>query len=396
MSAHVKRPLHGAIMTSFEAPWFSSSQRLTDQTASLEHTVRNSALFDAVTEGNISLCGQLVEQHPDMMSKMGLIEMFNLTLPPLCQAIRLGHVEIAIKLIESGADVTLTDNFGSTPLQLAINRSSTAIVKALLQVGCKVNKGTKENNYTPLHAACARGNIEIIQLLLEYGADVNQVELDDRLTPAFLTCSVKIFDILWQFGLDIDATTRSRESLLHHAISLGSPQLLEWLLLHGARMNSNKLSYKFSPMDNMLQRVDIQNPLSLALTDRHFEMCKSLLSHGCDLEYTHGDILLRLVNSGDLDLIDMAADTNANIPFLKYIQRDQLCTMLGQDTVQIIWERIKQETNSVSSLKTLTRLVIRDSLKEQSDSKSILPLIENLPFPQPLKDYLSFKHMFET
>ena len=87
------------------------------------------------------------------------------------QAIAEGHAEIARLLIESGANVNATNNFNTTPLHLAADKSD-GIAELLISKGADVKaKGTMGS--TALHGAASSGNKIIANLLIENGADVN-------------------------------------------------------------------------------------------------------------------------------------------------------------------------------------------------------------------------------
>jgi uncharacterized protein len=59
------------------------------------------------------------------------------------------HVQMAIRLIEAGADVNKVNNAGATPLWIASRDGMNEIVEALIEAGADVNKAVK-NNYTGL------------------------------------------------------------------------------------------------------------------------------------------------------------------------------------------------------------------------------------------------------
>ena len=113
------------------------------------------------------------------------------------------NAEIAQLLIRAGADESLIDVWGNTPLQKAAEESKTAVVDAILASGYPIDlrtavmlkrrdlvkKMVREDpavaanpsatlglwgGATPLAIAAGQGDIEIVQLLLDAGADVNE------------------------------------------------------------------------------------------------------------------------------------------------------------------------------------------------------------------------------
>jgi ankyrin repeat protein len=98
---------------------------------------------------------------------------------PLTAAISGDHLEVALFLIDAGADVAAKDKLGGNPLGWAAIRSqwvmkhqNVRVVAALLDNGAAVDARDKEG-ITPLMWACNRGAVKLVQLLVARGADVN-------------------------------------------------------------------------------------------------------------------------------------------------------------------------------------------------------------------------------
>lgn len=97
--------------------------------------------------------------------------------------------ELAVWLVEKGADLEATDTYGYTPLH-SRSRSIHGNIKSLLALGADVHNATPSVG-TPLHAAADAQNVENTALLLEHGASVDA--LNKRgftgLEQALLTCN---------------------------------------------------------------------------------------------------------------------------------------------------------------------------------------------------------------
>lgn len=109
----------------------------------------------------------------------------------LCEACRLGHVEVIQALLAAGADVnsagsshdqstdtiapdmTIRVKRDHTPLYWASECGHAGAVRALLEAGADVNAACAVTRATALTAACAAGHAAVVELLLEHGADTS-------------------------------------------------------------------------------------------------------------------------------------------------------------------------------------------------------------------------------
>ena len=122
-------------------------------------------------------------------------------LSALTFAAREGDLESAKVLLEGGADVNETTEYGWTPLLTATNNRHYILGKYLMDRGADVNKANK-GAWTPLYLATDNRNIEggdypvpkpdmdhlrFIKLLLEHGADVNARVKENTLSRTIFT-----------------------------------------------------------------------------------------------------------------------------------------------------------------------------------------------------------------
>lgn len=89
---------------------------------------------------------------------------------PLEQAVLRNKQEIALFLLESGADPNTQDAALRTPLHLAVERNNPAVATALLKAKAKPGQRDKDG-WTPLHHAAAKNQLATAQALLAGGAD---------------------------------------------------------------------------------------------------------------------------------------------------------------------------------------------------------------------------------
>jgi ankyrin repeat protein len=83
-----------------------------------------------------------------------------------------GEGEIALLLLEGGADPNTVGADGGTPIHGAAHHDDSTMMAALLEAGGDI---TIHNRWgrTPLHVAARRGCLEVATLLLDAGADPN-------------------------------------------------------------------------------------------------------------------------------------------------------------------------------------------------------------------------------
>jgi len=95
--------------------------------------------------------------------------------------------DVVMRLLKAGADVELQDEFGRTPLQIAVMNRRLYIVRLLLGPGGANIAHQDKDGFTVLHHAVRGAKQEydaearnLILLLLENGADVGMVDNDNE------------------------------------------------------------------------------------------------------------------------------------------------------------------------------------------------------------------------
>lgn len=96
-------------------------------------------------------------------------------------AVRAGNVEQVEALLQGGADANVPDNWGRTPLIVALQQGRANVVQALLKRGASVAASDAWGR-TPLLVAAQMKNTAAIRLLLELKSDVNAANKND-ITP---------------------------------------------------------------------------------------------------------------------------------------------------------------------------------------------------------------------
>jgi uncharacterized protein len=122
-------------------------------------------------------------------------------LTPLVFAAREGHIDTVRVLLDSGAPINQTTEYGWTPLLTAVNNRHYQLAAMLVERGADVNAANK-GGWTPLYLATDNRNIEggdypvrkadmdtlaFIKLLLDKGANPNARVKDNTLTRTIFT-----------------------------------------------------------------------------------------------------------------------------------------------------------------------------------------------------------------
>lgn len=143
-------------------------------------------------------------------------------------------------LIENGADVNATDQNGVSPLQMALNhgviselmasldKDNLEVIQMLIEAGANVNHKDECDN-TPLHVACKQGYLQAFEKLVKHGADL-QAKTKSQETLLHLTQNPKIAEELATKGFDIMAQDEDMRTPLHHAVSNGCKDMVSFLI----------------------------------------------------------------------------------------------------------------------------------------------------------------------
>jgi len=97
---------------------------------------------------------------------------------------KLADEDIVLMLKQKGISLNKTDNFGNTPLHLAVLRNNPLLVRVLINSGSDINLAG-QGGYTPLHMASELNNLEIAKELLTHGAETN-IKTFQNLSPVLI------------------------------------------------------------------------------------------------------------------------------------------------------------------------------------------------------------------
>ncbi|XP_028428512.1 nuclear factor NF-kappa-B p100 subunit, partial [Perca flavescens] len=164
---------------------------------------------------------------------------------PLHLAVITRQVKALEALLRAGADPSLLDKDGRSPLHLAALAGDTSSLRPLLaHLGERHAHLVNTPDYHgmhPLHLAVRRDGERCLRLLVEGGAKINANEQKSGNTALHLAVRENLFKVactlITELKADVNACTFGGNTPLHLAASLGSPTLCSMLIAAGADKN---------------------------------------------------------------------------------------------------------------------------------------------------------------
>eukprot|EP00056_Hartaetosiga_gracilis_P016800 m.5860 g.5860 ORF g.5860 m.5860 type:complete len:255 (+) comp4706_c0_seq2:104-868(+) len=130
---------------------------------------------------------------------------------PLMVACTNGHIEVAEKLINAGANVHAYDKGGVPIIHHAVDSKQTLLIEYLIKAGVNVDERDHAKEWTPLmRCAGTFGDVHMARALVHYGADVNSHD-KTGLTPLMLATNggfKKLVRFLLSAGADAKKPTK--------------------------------------------------------------------------------------------------------------------------------------------------------------------------------------------
>uniref|UniRef100_A0AAX7TAU8 RHD domain-containing protein n=1 Tax=Astatotilapia calliptera TaxID=8154 RepID=A0AAX7TAU8_ASTCA len=168
--------------------------------------------------------------------QQGIIHTANhLQQTPLHLAVITRQVKVVEVLLKAGADPSLVDKDGRTPLHLAALAGDHNILRFLLahlgECHAHLVNMPDFHGLHPLHLAVRRDGERCLRLLVEGGAKINEPEQKSGNTALHLAVRENLFKVL---RADVNACTFGGNTPLHLAASLSSPTFCSMLIAAGA------------------------------------------------------------------------------------------------------------------------------------------------------------------
>jgi ankyrin repeat protein len=338
---------------------------------------------------------------------------------PLFTAIYQNNTDIALLLIENGANCKMEDpvmnNF--TLLHYSCFQGNYTLASKLLENGCNANS-VAVSGETPIYIAVTKGYVDIVNLLIDYGADVNVfigTSVDEECTPLqaavyYLSDEIvfkKIVDKLIEGGVNLDIC--KSWPIVFLSLQYNKVNFAKYLVSVGADVEQ--------------KTVFNQTCFYLAFMSRNLDFLKLCIMAGFNLnhkqewifEYLNNRNLINEFNrdyerifrkitsepsdSGDKNQIlaqfngDNTFDDN-NSSEEYFLQRPTLYkhkinNLKEYKEARETYFLIKYSTENALSLKQICRIKIRKYLLKK-DYKMKFKIKNDLILPKKLKDYLMF------
>ncbi len=155
---------------------------------------------------------------------------------PLVEATRRGYSDIAMILIDAGADVNSKDAYGVTAMMYAAICGSVEVLERLIEEGADVNSQDVDGRTVLIETLTTENDIPVsaIQSLIKAGADPN-IRIKGGLTPLMLAAAgdPDVLQMLIDAGADVNVRDERGTTALMRAFR--SPENVSVLKTAGAK-----------------------------------------------------------------------------------------------------------------------------------------------------------------
>ena len=222
-----------------------------------------------VSNGNIKKTHEMLENgiNPNLNYK-GRI--------PLVVACRRENIDMLKLLIDKGADPNMSDDIGTTALNISSSHGYIKSVKYLLEVGANPNI-SDDCGYSPLINSSLNYNDDIIEILINAGADINSINNrhETALMTAIIYNRLEIVKKLIKHGAKPFIKNNFGKNARYIAKRFGNKQMIktieEYMILFKMtrrcqkflkyKKNKKILAYKNLALSKLFEIYDVDEPL---------------------------------------------------------------------------------------------------------------------------------------
>ncbi len=308
-------------------------------------------------------------------------------------AAELGHPAMVGILLSCGADANVQDEFGNSPLMLALPQQDLEVIKLLL-IDSDVNLPNIDKE-VPIIISALHGRKDQMRLLIENGAEVNgqDIHQETALMMAAMRGDHDAAKVLIDAGGDVNIVNIDRQGCLHKAAGAPGPdvgKLVRLLITSGADID--------------VRSVYGNTPLFVAISVGNHEATRELLQANCNVNtrgnFVDGKVCSALelaILKDDLRMIIMllsAGCTYTKQQVDQAVAHVMLTRMSAQEPPRdddVFNGHLKMITHLTSPplpLQQLCRLQIRKCLNHGITDK-----LGHLMLPAKITDYLAIKEL---
>jgi len=226
-------------------------------------------LFSSLTKNDTSRALQLL----DHVSNVNFVDINGET--PLFLACNYGLDEIAIKLVEKGADINFRNpvyktTYHWTPLGRALRYCNFTLAKYLVDHGANIN--SREGGMNPLLWFSWIGDLDNVKTCIGNNADINHAN-DEGVTPLILAAisgNEQVVTLLITSGAHVNHVSNNEVTALMNACIYGHEIIVRILLAAGANINVKNRLYG--------------TPLERALVSHNYDIVKLLIEAGSEID----------------------------------------------------------------------------------------------------------------
>ena len=270
---------------------------------------------------------------------------------PLCIAALQGDMTCARILVDAGAAIITSSEYGYSALDRAVQNGHVKILKYLLKKAGSVNAEGTPDGGTPLLTAAHIGQLACMQVLLDAGADMNRPDQKGRTILYWAAGGghVKAVELLLAYGADVQGWNSSDRDPLFVATAHNHRACVRTLLAAGCPIITGR-AYGHSALNCAahMGHADIlgyllhkgisadaegsprgKTALLVAAEKGQLSCMKMLLDAGADIN--HADVnghtaLYYAAHKGHLEAIELLLARGANVQNWPSCRQDPLCT----------------------------------------------------------------------